>query len=57
MPYGIPKEKGGDSLENVAKMEPVVGALRRKGRSESSAIAIAKSTLGFTKGRRRRAGK
>lgn len=49
MPYGIPKEKGGDSLENTAKMESCVSQVMKKGHDKDSAIAICKSSLGFTK--------
>lgn len=53
MPYGIPASKGGDSPENVAKMDRCVASVQEKqpGLSDSSAIAICKASLGFTKGR------
>lgn len=49
MPYGIPKEKGGDSLSNDAKMEACVRAVMADGKDKDAAIAICKSRLGFTK--------
>lgn len=50
MPYGIPKKVGGDSPENVRKMDDCVNAvMKHKGYSKSRAIAICKSALGFTK--------
>lgn len=48
MPYGLPKDKGGESLENVTAMESCVKKLKAQGHSESSAIAICKTSLGFT---------
>ena len=49
-PYGIPKEKGGESLKNVAKMESCVRSIMEKqSRPKSSAIAICKKSLGLTK--------
>jgi hypothetical protein len=53
MPYGIPKEKGGDSAENVRKMESCVKNLMNKDPklTKDRAIAICKSSLGFTKGK------
>lgn len=53
MPYGIPEEKGGESVGNVAKMERCVSDLMAKGHSKDSAIAICKKSLGFTKEKRR----
>jgi hypothetical protein len=51
MPYGIPKEKGGDSEKNVAKMEKCVRAIMsRKKLPKDRAIAIGKAQFGFTKG-------
>jgi hypothetical protein len=51
MPYGIPKEKGGDSEKNVAKMEKCVRAIMsRKKLPKDRAIAICKAQFGFTKG-------
>lgn len=54
MPYGIPSSKGGDSLENTAKMEACVARVMKQGHDKSSAIAICKSSMGFTSGRKRR---
>lgn len=49
MPYGIPKEKGGDSLRNVAKMERCVqSVMEKRGLPKDRAVAICKTTLGFT---------
>lgn len=57
MPYGVPKEKGGDSVENVAKMERCVQHVMSGGKyTKEQAIAICKSRLGFTKKEPRRAG-
>jgi len=53
MPYGIPKERGGDSPANVAKMEKCVRAVQsREGVDQGRAIAICKASLGFTKEKR-----
>lgn len=48
-PYGIPKDKGGDSKTNDAKMEDCVAKLMKKGHDKESAIRICKKSLGFTK--------
>lgn len=48
-PYGIPKEKGGDSKVNDSKMEDCVNSLMKKGHDKESAIRICKNSLGFTK--------
>lgn len=54
MPYGIPKEKGGDSPRNDAKMEKCVRSLMsREGVKKSTAIRRCKGILGFTKGGKR----
>lgn len=45
MPYGIAKSKGGDSKRNVAKVEKMVKAIMRSGKSKKSAIKIAKSRM------------
>lgn len=45
MPYGIPKSKGGDSAENVARMERCVQRVMESGKSEESAIRICKDSL------------
>lgn len=52
MPYGIPKDKGGDSPENVAKMKKCIEAVSRENShlDEDQIIAICKSKLGFTVG-------
>lgn len=52
MPYGIPKEKGGDSAKNIARMDDCVSAVMKRGQSKLSAILICKRSLGFTKGKR-----
>jgi hypothetical protein len=49
VPYGIPKDKGGDSPQNVAKMERCVAQVQKRGQSKLSAILICKKSLGFTK--------
>ena len=45
MPYGISKDAGGDSPENVNKMESCVQKVMKGGKSKDSAIAICKTTL------------
>ena len=46
MPYGIPKEKGGDSPENDRKMEDCVHSIMKKqGISKQRAIRICKDSL------------
>lgn len=49
MPYGIPRNKGGDSPSNVAKMERCVREVMKHGFSKEQAIRICKVQLGFTK--------
>jgi len=49
MPWGLPKEKGGESQANTAKMEACVQDVMAKGFSKESAIRICKTQLGFTK--------
>ena len=49
MPYGIPSEAGGDNKANVSKMERCVQKLMASGKSKEKAIAICRSSLGFTK--------
>ena len=45
MPYGLPKEQGGDTKENDEKMERCVrSVMSRKGVSKVSAIKICKSS-------------
>ena len=45
MPYGIPKNIGGDSPENVKWMEGCVNKVMKTGRPKPSAIAICKTQL------------
>lgn len=45
MPYGIAKSKGGDSRKNVKKVEKMVKAIMKTGKSKVSAIKIAKSRM------------
>lgn len=45
MPYGIRKDKGGDSPANVRKMERCVERVMSKGTSKLSAILICKNSL------------
>ncbi len=46
MPYGIPKDKGGDSKENDSKMERCVQhVMQRQKVSKESAIRICKQSL------------
>jgi hypothetical protein len=45
MPYGLPKEVGGDSPANVKWMEKCVSDVQKQGKSKSSAVAICKSQL------------
>jgi hypothetical protein len=46
MPYGISKEHGGDSLENIAKMESCVrSVMSKQGVDKSRAIPICKASL------------
>jgi hypothetical protein len=49
MPYGVPKEKGGDNAKNDSKMEACVNAVMKAGYDKTTAIKICKSRLGFTK--------
>jgi hypothetical protein len=44
-PYGIPKEHGGDSPENVAKMEKCVRDVMKQGKDKESAIRICKNSV------------
>jgi hypothetical protein len=48
-PYGIPKDKGGDSEKNDSKMEDCVDKVMKKGHPKDHAIRICKKSLGFTK--------
>lgn len=50
MPYGVRKDKGGDSLRNDARMEACVGAVMAKGQDKESAIRICKVRLFGKKG-------
>lgn len=43
MPYGIPKEYGGDSPANVKWMEHCVASVIETGKSKESAIKICKA--------------
>ena len=55
MPYGIAKDKGGDSPENDAKMERCVrSVMSRKDVSKESAIKICKSSIFSSKRKRPR---
>jgi hypothetical protein len=45
MGYGIPKDSGGDSPDNVAQMERCVEAVMKDGKDKISAIRICKSSL------------
>jgi len=45
MPYGIPKDIGGDSKENTEWMERCVSRVMKSGKDKSSAIAICKKSL------------
>jgi hypothetical protein len=46
MPYGMPKDVGGDSKQNTRKMEHMVGKImKRSGKDKESAIKIAKANL------------
>jgi hypothetical protein len=49
MPYGIPAKKGGDNAKNDTKMESCVSSVMKAGHDKSTAIAICKARLGFTK--------
>ena len=50
MPYGLPKEIGGDSEENDRWMEECVKKVQKTGKSKEDAIAICKATLIRLKG-------
>lgn len=50
MPYELPESIGGDSKENIAKIESCVRDLMSKGKSKSSAVAICKASLIQAKG-------
>jgi hypothetical protein len=43
MPYGIPKEYGGDSQKNVKWMEKCVASVMDTGKNKQSAIKICKA--------------
>lgn len=45
MPYGMPKDIGGDNASNDSAMERRVKAIQAHGHSKSSAIAIAKAAI------------
>ena len=50
MPYGVPKELGGDSAKNTSRMDDCVSAVMKREPSydQSRAIAVCKHSLGFT---------
>lgn len=54
MPYGVPKSKGGDSLENDARMEACISKVMKQGHDKESAVRICKTSLGFTKKHKRK---
>jgi len=45
MPYGLPESIGGDSKENIAKMESCIKEVMQQGKSRTSAVAICKASL------------
>lgn len=45
MPYGVDKNMGGDSKENVQWMEKCVQSVMDSGKGKSSAIAICKAQM------------
>ena len=45
MPYGMPKEMGGDNKMMDAKMEKCVMKVMAQGKAKSNAIAICKSSM------------
>lgn len=45
MPYGVRKDKGGDSPTNDAKMEDCVNMVMRTGKTKEEAIRICKVSL------------
>ena len=45
MPYGLPKEIGGDSPENEEKMKHCIKRVMAQGKSKVSAIRICKVSL------------
>jgi hypothetical protein len=49
-PYGIPKDRGGDSARNVAKMERCVEKVMAQGHPKLRAILICKKSLFGKKG-------
>lgn len=51
MPYGVPKEHGGDTPENDQKMERCVASVMKDGHSKASAIRICKSSMFGPKGK------
>lgn len=56
MPYGVPKELGGDSQANTDKMDRCVSHVmsREASMQKANAIAICKHSLGFTLARAER---
>jgi hypothetical protein len=55
MPYGMPKEMGGDSPENIKWMEACITKVKKSGKDEGNAIAICKSTFMKMKGNKTKA--
>lgn len=45
MPYGVPKEFGGDTPENDAKMEKCIAGVMEDGVEKEAAIKICKDRL------------
>lgn len=45
MPYGMPKDEGGDSKKNDKWMEGCVKKVMAQGKDKSTAVAICKSTF------------
>lgn len=45
MPYGIPKDAGGDSKNNMMKMKDCVDGVMSKGKDKTSAIRICKASM------------
>lgn len=55
MPYGIPKNLGGDSKENIRWLETVARNIMDKGYSQEEAIRICKEKFIEKKGNKTRA--
>lgn len=45
MPYGVRKDRGGDSPENDAKMERCVAEVMKRGTDKVTAIKFCKTSL------------